>query len=155
MDTYITLMILIGHLIRLPLTKLENITLIIITNPPSCISFIPAITSTSGRLHSEFVCLLFLQGHRETDHFFATSGVQVAQSTSGQFHFRHGAFSSQVKSKVCNILTKDTVLRTILNIDGAPVASRSTTHPSHSQTSRLLTSSLSLGVPVPHVTQCM
>ena len=34
MDTYITLMILIGHLMRLPLTKLENIALIIITTPP-------------------------------------------------------------------------------------------------------------------------
>jgi len=29
------------------------------------------------------------------------------------------------------------------------------THPSHSQTSRLLTSSLSLGVPVPRPTQCV
>ena len=37
-------------------------------------------------------------------------------------------------------------------IDGAPVSSRSHTHPSHSQTSRLLTSSLSLGVPVPCTT---
>ena len=33
-------------------------------------------------------------------------------------------------------------------------ASRSHTHPSHSQTSRLLTSSLFLGVPIPRVTQC-
>jgi hypothetical protein len=33
MDTYITLMILIGHLMRLPLTKLENIALIIKTIP--------------------------------------------------------------------------------------------------------------------------
>jgi hypothetical protein len=38
-------------------------------NPPSPVSFIPAIPSTSGRLHSEFVRLLFLQTHRETDHF--------------------------------------------------------------------------------------
>jgi hypothetical protein len=29
------------------------------------------IVSTSGRLHSEFVCLLFLQAHRETYRFFA------------------------------------------------------------------------------------
>ncbi len=43
----------------------------------------------------------------------------------------------------------------ITNIDGAPTASKSHTHPSHSQTSRLLTSSLSLGVPVPRVTQCI
>jgi hypothetical protein len=42
----------------------------------------PAIASTSGRLHSEFVRLLFLQAHRETDRFFAASGVQLAQSTS-------------------------------------------------------------------------
>ena len=33
------------------------------------------IASTSGRLHSEFVRLLFLHDHRETDRFFATSGV--------------------------------------------------------------------------------
>ncbi len=40
-------------------------------------------------------------------------------------------------------------LQIILNIDTVPVVSRSHTHPSHSETSRLLTSSLSLGVPVP------
>ena len=39
---------------------------------------IPAIASTSGRLHSEFIRLLFLQAHRETDRFFAASGVQLA-----------------------------------------------------------------------------
>ena len=33
MDTYITLMIWIGHLMRMLLTKLENIALIIITIP--------------------------------------------------------------------------------------------------------------------------
>ena len=38
----------------------------------------PAIASTSDRLHGEFVRLLFLQTHRETDRFFATSGVQSA-----------------------------------------------------------------------------
>ncbi len=33
------------------------------------------ITSTSGRIHSEFVRLLFLQAHQETDRFFAGAGV--------------------------------------------------------------------------------
>jgi len=88
-------------------------------NPPNTISFIPDIVDTSGRLHSDFVCPLFLQVHRETD------------------------------------LVKASVLRIILNIDGVSVTSRSHSHPSHSQTSRLLTSCLSLGVPVPHSTQCM
>ncbi len=81
--------------------------------------------TTSRSLHSEFV-LLFLQFHRE-----------------------------QFKSKVDNILTKVVTLRINLNIDGVPMISRSYTHPSHSQTSRLLTSSISIGVPVPHTTQCI
>jgi hypothetical protein len=63
----------------------------------------------SGRLHSEFVRLLFLQPHRETDRFFAASGVQSAQSTSGQFHFRRAAFSQELKGKVGLALAKATV----------------------------------------------
>jgi hypothetical protein len=95
-------------------------------NPPSVVSFIPPIPSTSGSLHSEFIRLWFLQDHWETDRFFAASGV-----------------------------AKTAVLRINLNLDGAPIACKSHTHPSHSQTSRLLTSSLSLCVPVPRPTQCL
>jgi hypothetical protein len=80
----------------------------------------PAIASTSGRLHSEFIRLLFLQVHRETDRFFEASGVQLAQSTSGLFHFRRVAFSAHLKTKVGNTLVKTVVLRTNLNIDGTP-----------------------------------
>jgi hypothetical protein len=124
-------------------------------NPPNAICFMPAIASTSGRLPSHFVCLLFLQAHRETDRFFVASGVQLAHHYRGQFHYRGAAFSSQLKCKFGNILAKDAALRIILNIDGAPVASRSHTHPSLSQTSRLLTSSISVGVAVPRATKCM
>jgi hypothetical protein len=46
-------------------------------NPPNTVSFMPAIGSTTGRLHTEFVRLLFLQAHRETDRFFAVSGVHL------------------------------------------------------------------------------
>jgi hypothetical protein len=99
------------------------------------------IASTSGRLHSEFVRLLFLQTHREIDRFLAASGVQLPQTQRVMFHFR--------------TLTKVAALRMNLNIDGTPITSRTHTHPSHSQTSRLLTSSLSLGVPVPRATQCI
>jgi hypothetical protein len=127
-------------------------------NPPNPISFMTAIDSTSGRLHSEFIRLLFLlQAHRETDRFFAASGVQSAQSNLGSSysHFRRAAFSWMMKSKCGNILAKAAALRINLNLDGSPITSQSHTHPSHSQTSRLLTSSLSLGVPVPRPTQCM
>jgi hypothetical protein len=67
-------------------------------NPPNAISFMPAMSSTSGRLHSEFVRLLFLQAHRETDRFFAASGVQLAQQNRGGFHYRRTVFSSQFSS---------------------------------------------------------
>ena len=92
---------------------------------------------------------------RETDRFFAASGVQLAQTNRGLFHYRREAFSSMIKSRVGNILVKTAALRINLNLDGVPIVSKSHTHPSHSQTSRLLTSSLSLGVPVPRPTQCM
>jgi hypothetical protein len=124
-------------------------------NPPRSVTFIPAIGSTSGRLHSEFVRLLFLQTHRETDRFFPAPGVQFPQSTSGLFHFCHTDFDQQLKIKVDLVLTKSAVLRITLNLDGSPITSKSHTHPSHSQTSRLLTSFLSLGVPVPQATQCI
>ena len=74
--------------------------------PPSVVSFIPDIPSTSGRLHSEFVRLLFLQTHRETDRFFAASGVQFAQPNRGLFHFCHVAFSTTLKPKVGSTLVK-------------------------------------------------
>jgi hypothetical protein len=91
----------------------------------------PVVASTSGRLHSEFVRLLFLQAHRETDRFFAASGVQLAQRDRGLFHFRRAAFASQLKSRVGLALAKAAALRIMLSIDGAPITSKSHTHPSH------------------------
>jgi hypothetical protein len=135
---------------RLSLTKYEHtvqtIIIVPLTSSPFCLILLVRLS------HSEFVFLLFLQAHRETDRFFAPSGVQLAQPTSGLFHFRHAAFSSHLKAKVGNILAKAAALRINLNIDGTPIASKSHTHSSHSQTSRLLTSSLSLGVTVPRGT---
>jgi hypothetical protein len=115
----------------------------------------PTIPSTSGRLHIEFIRIFFLQTHRETDRFLTGSGDMSEQSDRGFFHYHRAVFSSILKSRVGNILTKSEVLRINLNIDGSQIVSKSHTHPSHSQTSRLLTSSLSLGVPVPRPTQCL
>ena len=78
---------------------------------------------------SEF---LFLQAHRETDRFFAVSGVLSAQSDRGFFHYLRTAFSSMLKSRVGNILDMAASLRINLNIDGSPIVSKSHTHPSHS-----------------------
>ncbi len=79
------------------------------------VSFIPVIVSTSGRLQNEFIRPLFLQVHRETDHFFVDSGVHLAQHNSGLFHFRHVSYSAQAKCG--NLLVKTTDLRIYLNVD--------------------------------------
>ncbi len=44
-------------------------------NPSRGVGFMSDIPSTSGRLHNEFIRILFSQVHRETDLFFAVSGV--------------------------------------------------------------------------------
>ncbi len=105
-------------------------------NPPIAVSFMPAISITSDRLHSEFIRLLFLQAHRETDRFFAASGVQSAQSNLGAsfFHFRRAAFSAQLKSKCGLLLAKTASLSTLrinLNLDGETITSNSHTHRAH------------------------
>jgi hypothetical protein len=97
------------------------------------------ITITSGRLHSEFVRLLFLQDHRETDHFlqlqeFSLCILPVDYSTSVARRSPHGLRQGGTG----NILVKTVVLRVNLNLDGSPITSRTHTHPSHSQTSHLL-----------------
>jgi hypothetical protein len=88
-------------------------------NPTSAVSFMPAIASTSGRLHSEFIRLLFLQTHRETDRFFASSGVQLTQPNRGLFHFYRAVFSATLIAKVGSTIAKTAVLRIRLNVDGS------------------------------------
>ncbi len=92
-------------------------------NPVNVISFMTGITSTSGRIHSEFVRLLFLQVHRETDRFFSVSGVQSVYSNSGLIYYRCVTFFSHLKSKIVDILTQVETLRIMLNIriDVVPV----------------------------------
>ncbi len=104
-------------------------------NPPISTAFIPPIASTSGRLHSEFIRLLFFQTHRETDRFFADSGVQPLPSNRGPFHFKGTVFLGKLKTKIGSNLAKAAGLRVNLNIDGTPITSPSHTHPSHSQSS--------------------
>jgi hypothetical protein len=44
-------------------------------NPPNDVVFMPAISGTNGRLHSDFIRILFLQTHRETDRFLLSLTV--------------------------------------------------------------------------------
>jgi len=57
------------------------------------ISLLPAILSTSTRMHDEFSRLLFLQAHRETEAHFTATG-------SDSFRFKRAAFYQSLKSKV-------------------------------------------------------
>ena len=126
---------------RLPLTRSESIELTTIITPRQwsllCLLLLVRLGDYIVNV-CEFVRLLFLQVHRETDHFFGTSGVHLANATSGHFHFRRTVFSTYLNGRVDNILAKAVSLRVNLDLDGVPI-----------KTSRLLTSSLSLGVPVP------
>jgi hypothetical protein len=141
---------------RLSLTKLENIALTIITIlrmlSPLCLLLLirPGvyIVTFCSFYFYKFIGKLtaFLQFQE-----LSLRNQPVVSSTTAAQHSPH---ISEANLKIGNIFAKVEVLRIILNIDGAPVSSRSHTHTSHSQTSILLTSSLSLGVPVPRTTQC-
>jgi hypothetical protein len=82
------------------------------------ISFLPAIVSTSTRMHGELLRLLFLQAHRETEAHFNATGMPSQQHNSASFRFRHAAFYQNLKSKVGLAVAKAAALRIKLNIEG-------------------------------------
>ena len=56
------------------------------------ISFLPAIMSTSTRMHGEFLRLLFLQAHRETEAHFTAGGMSSQRNKSDSFRFKRATF---------------------------------------------------------------
>jgi hypothetical protein len=108
------------------------------------ITTIESIFFFSRAPQKSFLTLYLLDQLQE----FSLRKPTVARSTSPP------AFAQQLKSRVGLPLATVAVLLITLNLDGTPIIFYHT-HSSHSQTSRLLTSSLSLGVPVPRGTQCM
>ena len=86
---------------RMLLTKSYNTVPTIIIVPLTL--FLYVCYCYEGFLHCEFVCLPFLQDHRETFRFLTSSGVHLVQTN---FHFLRTVFSSQLKSKVGNILPR-------------------------------------------------
>ncbi len=90
------------------------------------ISFLPAIVSTSTRMHGEFLRLLFLQAHRETTAHFIATGLPSQQNRSDNaFRFKRAAFYMGLKSKVGLVAAKASALRINLNIHGRSGASKS------------------------------
>jgi hypothetical protein len=78
--------------------------------------------------------------------FALVSGFQLAQHNHGQYHFRSAAFSSQLETMVVGALVRSSTLCVGLDVGGTTITSGSRDRPSNSWTSRLLTSSFSLGV---------
>jgi hypothetical protein len=89
--------------------------------------------------------------------FALVSGFQLAQHNRDKYHFFNTAFSSQLEAMVGGALARASALNVGLGVGGTTIASGSCVHTSHSWTSRLLTSSFSLGVPslFCRATQCM
>jgi len=118
-------------------------------------SFIPAITGASARMHGEFLRpSLFLQAYRETVDYFHFMGVPAQPNQLFRFH--RAAFYSGLKSKVGLISVKAAALRVNINTDGYLLASHvASRYPSTSHAPSLLISSLSINVRPPCMHWCV
>jgi hypothetical protein len=74
------------------------------------------------------------------------SRIQFAQRYRDNVTFFSAASSSRLEAMVGGVLTRVSTFRVVLGVSGDTIVSGSCSHPSHSRISRLLTSSLSLGV---------
>jgi hypothetical protein len=63
------------------------------------ISFLPTSVNIH-RMHGEFLRLLFLQAHRETEAHFTAAGMSSQRHQSDSFRFKRAAFYQSLKSKV-------------------------------------------------------
>jgi hypothetical protein len=77
--------------------------------------------STSNRMHGEFLRLLFLQAHRETEAHFTAAGMPSQRNQSESFRFKRAAFYQGLKSKVGLAAAKAAALRINLNVQGCSI----------------------------------
>ena len=80
------------------------------------ISFLPAIVSTSTRMHDEFLRLLFLEAHRETEAHITAAGMSSQRNHSDSFRFKRAAFYQNLRSKVGLAAAKAAALSIKLNV---------------------------------------
>ena len=113
------------------------------------ISFLPAIVSTSTRMHGEFLRLLFLQAHRETEAHFIATGMSSQNINPEALRFKRAAFYNGLKSKVGLAAAKAAALRINLNVQGCGIVAPPMHAPSH--TPLLLPLLLSHNLPTPRV----
>ena len=124
------------------------------------LSFLPAIVSTSCRMHGEFLCLRCLQARLETEAHFTAAGMSSQNCPSDSFRFTLAAFYQSLKSKVGLLLllllllllraaSKAAALRINLNIEGSGIVAAPVHAPSRAPL--LLPLLLSHNIPPPRV----
>ena len=79
-------------------------------------SDLPAIVSTSIHMHGEFLRLLFLQAHLETETHFAAVGMSSQNINTEALRFKRAAFYNGLTSKVGLAAAKAAALRVNLNV---------------------------------------
>jgi hypothetical protein len=69
------------------------------------ISFVAAILSTTRRIHDEFLRLLFLHAHQDSEEFLRPMG-QLAQPNQDLAFSKRAAFFAGIKSKAGHIMSQ-------------------------------------------------
>ena len=88
--------------VRIKIRHYRNIYL----NRPDPIVFLSLAVDTSDRLYDDFICLIFLHGHRE-----ASALINELPEESDQFRFLRATCLSNLKSSVGLILEKVSEMR--------------------------------------------
>ena len=94
-------------------------------------------------MHGEFLRLLFLQAHRETEAHFIAAGMSSPTNNSEALRFKRAAFYNGLKSKVGLAAAKAAALRINLNVQGYGIVH------APSRTPLLLPLLLSHNLPIP------
>ena len=106
-------------------------------------------SSDHGYPWGEFLRLLFLQAHRETEASFNFMGMPAQPQQADQFRFRRAAFYSALKSQVDLIAAKAAALRVNMDADSCMVASPAASRHTQSHAHALFHSSLTHTLPRP------
>jgi hypothetical protein len=99
-------------------------------------------------MHGEFLRLLFLQAHRETE-AHVTAGMSLQTNNSEALRFKRAAFYNGLKSKVGLAAAKAAALRINLNVHGCGIVATPVHAPS--RTPLLLPLLLSHNLPIRRV----
>ncbi len=100
-------------------------------------------------MHGEFLRLLFLQAHRETEAHFIATGMSSQNINPEALRFKRAAFYNGLKSKVGLAAAKAAALRINLNVQGCSIVAPPMHDPS--RTPLLLPLLLSHNLPTPRV----